>query len=148
MTETDFLSLLNSIDFSRRYWELCDHFPDRPTGQPNLGRKEDVLAAFAEVGVKPRYRQRTFEFDNERIGEFTWSGTFVKQHNGVELVFDGESNGAVLGSNFAVLAYNAQCLADPTFKRDPFSGPPPYPRPAHYGDLGALKEIVKQQRLA
>jgi hypothetical protein len=146
MTQTDFLSLLNDIGFSQRYWELCDRFPLRPTGLSNLGRKEDILAAFAEVGVKPRYHSgdRAFEFEEERIGDFTWAGVFVKQRYVVELMIGGESKGAGLGSNFAVLAYDARCLADPTFARDPFKGPPLYPRPDHNGDPAALREIVQQ----
>jgi hypothetical protein len=34
-------------------------------------------------------------------------------------------------------------LADPTFERDRFKDPPPYPRPDHNGDASALREIVK-----
>jgi hypothetical protein len=146
MTETDFLSLLNGIGFPERYWELCARFPVRPTGQANLGRKEDIFAAFAEVGVRPRYdsRDRSFEFEEERIGDFTWSGVFVKQRDGIELMIGGESKGARLGSNFAVLAYEARRLADPTFARDPCTGPAPYPRPAYNGEPAALREIVKE----
>jgi hypothetical protein len=144
MTETDFLSLLNGIDFPRRYWELCDRFPVRPTGQANLGRKEDILAAFAEADIKPRYRDRSFEFEEELISDFTWLGVFVKQRSGIELMIGGESTYARIGSNFAVLAYDARRLADPKFERDCFKGPPPYPRPDHNGDPTALREIVKQ----
>jgi hypothetical protein len=149
MTETDFLSLLNGVGFPQRYWEMCDRFPVRPIGQANVGRKEDILAAFAEVGVEPRYdsRDRSFEFEKEQIGDFAWSGVFAKQRSGVELMIGGESKFATLGSNFAVLAYQAQRLADPTFVRDPFKGAAPYPRPGHNGDPAALREIVKQHVL-
>ena len=146
MTETDFLWLLNGLDFPQRYWGLCERFPVGLTGQANLGRKEDILAAFAEVGVEPRYdsRDRSFAFEEERIGDFTWSGIFAKRRSGVELMIGGESKGARLGSNFAVLAYEARRLADPTFSRDPFHGPAPYPRPDSNGDPAALREIVKR----
>ena len=146
MTEADFLLLLNAIDFSHRYWELCERFPTHPTGQTNLGTKEDILAAFNEVGINPRYdsRDRSFEFEEERIGDYAWSGVFAKQRHGVELLFGGKSSSGCLGSNFAVLAYDARRAADPTFVRDPFKGPAPYPRPDHNGDANSLSEIVKQ----
>jgi hypothetical protein len=146
MTETDFLSLLNSVDFPRRYWDLCDRFPARPTGRANLGRREDILAAFAAAGVQSRFdsRDRSFEFEGERIGEFIWSGVFAKKTCGLELMIFGESKDAVIGSNFAVLAYDAKRLADPMFERSPVKGPPPYPRPDHNGDPSALQEIVLQ----
>ena len=56
----------------------------------------------------------------------------------------GESKDGVVGSNFAVLAYEAKPLANPTFERSPFKGPPPYPRPIHNGKATALREIVKR----
>jgi len=95
----------------------------------------------------PRYVSRTFTFEEENIGDFTWSGIFVKQRNGVELMISGESNDTALGSNFAALAYEARRLADPTFVRDPFEGPAPYPRPDPNGNVAALREIVKQHVL-
>ena len=43
MTELDFLWLLNSIEFPRRYWELCDRFPIRADGAEILpGRKRSL----------------------------------------------------------------------------------------------------------
>jgi hypothetical protein len=147
MTERAFLSLLNRIDFPRRYWEVCDRIRFGTSGQANLGRKEDILAAFAEAGVKARYdsRDRSFKFEEEVIGDLTWSGLFVKQRHGVELMISGTSTDARVGSNFAVLAYNAKRLADPAFERSPFGGgPPPYPRPDPGGDAAAMREVVKQ----
>jgi hypothetical protein len=147
MTKLDFLSLLNSIDFPRHYWDLCDRFPFAPNGNASSGRKKDILAAFAEMGIIPRYYSRgnpCFTFEEEQIGGFIWHGAFVEQrHGGVELCFTGKSGESVVGSNFAVMAYDAKRFADPTFQRDKFKGPPPYPRPVHNGDPIALREIVK-----
>lgn len=142
MTSADFLSLLSSIGFPQRYWELCASYPLRPDENVRRGRKEDVFGAFFEVGVTPRrYPDDAFEFEVEQIGEITWSGVFVKQRSGgVELMINGESNGTVvLGSNFAVLAHEVRLQSDPSFVRDQ-----PYPRPEHNGDPIALREIVKQ----
>ena len=146
MTDVDFLSLLNGIEFPRLYWELCEKFPIRPDVVGYSGRKEDILAAFREMGIVPRYdsRDRSFVCEEEKIGDFVWHGLFCKQRHGLELMFGGETKDAHLGSNFAVLAYDARQLADPTFQRNPFSGPPPYPRPVHNGDPAALKQIVKE----
>jgi hypothetical protein len=146
MIDQEFLSLLNAIDFPRRYWELCDRFPIDPSVAGHTGRKEDILAAFAEMGVTPKYTSkfRTFECEEEQIGDFLWRGVFTQQRHGLELSFGGESNGVPVGSNFAVMAYNAKQMADPSYKRDPFSGPPPYPRPNHNGVPEALKAIVKE----
>lgn len=82
--------------------------------------------------------------EREVIAGIEWCGTFMKQRNGLELMIDGESDDDRIGSNFAVLAYDAKQLADPSFERDPFTGPPPYPRPDHNGDSTALKAIVKE----
>jgi hypothetical protein len=147
VTNDELLDLLNSIDFPQQYWDLCDRFPVRPTGQANLGRKNDILAAFAESGVTPRYVENCFIFEEERIGDITWSATFVKQRHGVELMFDRASSASHIGSNFAVLAYEAKRRSDPMFHRDRFQGPPPYPRPGHNGDAAVLKDIVKSHVL-
>ena len=146
MTKTEFLSLLNAVDFPRRYWQLCDRFPIQPAVVKRSGRKDDVLAAFREMGIAPKYdyRDRSFTCEEEQIGSFVWSGVFCKQRNSLELLFGGESRDARLGSNFAVLAYDAKRLIDPTFERNRFSGPPPYPRPDHNGDPAALQTIVKE----
>jgi hypothetical protein len=143
MTEPEFLALLNSIDFPRLYWELCDRFPVR-AGTDSRGRKEDVVTAFREIGIIPRCDRQTFTIEEENIGDFVWSGVFVMQRHGLDLRFEGAAGSQYLGSNFAVLAYDAKKLADPAFERDRFCGPPPYPRPDHNGDPAALKEIVKQ----
>jgi len=147
VTDLEFLSLLNAIDFPRLYWELCDRFPLlRPGLERPSGWKEAILAAFQEMGVKPRYDpdERCFIFEEEEIGGFNWDGALFMQRNGVELTFGGQAQDAHLGTVLAVLAYDAKRLADPTFKRDRFAGPPPYPRPACNGDLATLKEIVKE----
>jgi hypothetical protein len=144
ITEREFLELLNSIEFPRLYWELCERFPVRPSGVANQGRKEEILAAFREMGIVPRYDSRTFTVEEEKIGDLTWSGVFVKQSHGLELMIQGMSETTSVGSNFAVLAYDAKKLADPSFEGDQFSRPPPYPRPDHNGDPVALKAIVKE----
>jgi hypothetical protein len=146
MTGEEFLWLLNSIDFPRRYWELCDRFPIRATGLLERGWKEAIVDAFQEMGVVSRYdaRDHSFECEQEQIGRLVWSGLFSKQRYGVELAFSGDSSAGHVGSNLAVLAYDAKRLADPTFQRDKFVGPPPYPRPAYNGDVVILKEIVKE----
>jgi hypothetical protein len=147
MTDQDFLSLLNSIDFPRLYWELCDRFPIRPVGLRHPGWKEAIIAAFTEMSIVPEYDpgDRLFTCEEEQIGDFVWHGALCKtRKSGIELMFSGQSQKIHLGSNFAVLAYDARKLADPTFKRDPFSGPPPYPRPADNSDPIELKEIVKE----
>lgn len=146
MTENELLSLLNDIGFSDRYWAFCDRFPIDASGTRKSGRKEDILAAFNEVGVTPECHalNSSYVCDREIIGGMEWSGVFVKQRSGLELIIDGESQDWRLGSNFAVLAYDAKQLADPSFKRDPFKGPPTYPRPDHNGDSAKLKEIVKE----
>jgi hypothetical protein len=147
MTDQDFLSLLNSIDFPRRYWELCDRYPIRGISMQGSGWKEAILAAFREMGVVPKYdsRDRSFACEEERIGDYVWSGLFCKtRKSGLELMFSGQSGDSHLGSNLAVLAYDAKRLADPTFTRDRFTGPPPYPRPADNHDLVELKMVVKE----
>jgi len=147
MTDQDFLSLLNSIDFPRRYWELCDRFPIRAIRPQKSGWKEAILAAFGEMAIVPEYypEDRLFTCEDEQIGDFVWHGALCKtRQSGIELMFGGQSRDRHLGSNLAVLAYDAKRLADPTFERNPFSGPPPYPRPADNNDPVELKEVVKE----
>jgi hypothetical protein len=146
MSDLDLLSLLNTIEFPRLYWELCDRFPIRASCGRDSGWKEAILTAFGEVDIVPAYHSndRSFICEQEQIGDIVWSGVLCKQRYGLELLFGGESKDTHLGSNFAVLAYDAKRLAYPAYMRDRFIGPPPYPRPAYNGDLAALMEIVKE----
>lgn len=145
MTDNEFLSLLNEIGFPDRYWSLCERFPVDLSIKGKAGTKKDIVAAFREVDVIPECPEANAYFcEREVIGGMEWSATFCKQRSGLELMIDGESKDGCVGSNFAVLAYEAKQLADPLFKRDPFKGPPPYPRPDHNGDAAALKEIIKE----
>jgi hypothetical protein len=70
--------------------------------------------------------------------------SFANRATDSNCYFDGQAKNARVGSNFAVLAYDAKRLADPSFERHRFAGPPPYPRPDHNGDPDALKAIVKE----
>src|SRR5262245_29305273 len=99
MSDQELLSLLNTIDFPRRYWELCDRFPLDPSVVGHTGRKKDILAAFAEMGITPKYTSkfRTFECEEEQIGGYVWRGVFIQQRHGLELSFWGRSNGAGAG---------------------------------------------------
>jgi hypothetical protein len=147
MTDNEFLSLLNTIDFPRVYWELCDRFPLRPGRPPNPHWREAVSAAFREMGIVPRYNssEQLFTCEDEQIGNYVWSAALWQQrHGGLELTFGGQSGRTHVGTSLAVMAYEARRLADPTFKRDQFTGTPPYPRPAHNADLAALRKIVKE----
>ena len=148
MQKDEFLRLLNSIDFSEHYWALCERFPLRPGSSiPLRGKKEDVIDAFHEVGVTARYdsRDRSFLVEEETIGDLTWHALFVKQRSGgVELMIGGEGGSEYIGSNFAVLAYEAKQQSDSMFKRDPFKGPPPYPRPHYNNDQEVLRALVKE----
>lgn len=145
MTETELLALLNEIGFPDRYWALCDRFPVDPSATGNSGKKKDIVSAFTDVDVVPEFpANNAYVCERENIAGIEWTGTFCKQRSGLELMIDGESEDCRVGSNFAVLAYDAKQLADSSFKRDPFKGPPPYPRPDHNGDPAALKEIVKE----
>jgi hypothetical protein len=146
---SDFLLLLASINFSRRYWDLCERFPSKSITSASAGRKDDIVAAFTSMGITPRYDSRgpSFTFEEEKIGGFLWVSTFVKQGRSAELIFFGKYNGSTIGSNFAVMAYDSKRFADPSFQLDRFNGPPRYPRPVHNGDRLAICEIVKEHVL-
>lgn len=149
-TQTDLLTVLNAVDFPRLYWEMCDRFPLHPS-ELKQGTKADFLAAFRDVGITPRYESQTFTFEEEEIAGILWSAVFIKQRYGLELRLEGSGGNESLGSNLAVLAYEAKKLADPNYKRDMFNGPPPYPRPDHRGNpivlRGILDEFVRLIRL-
>jgi hypothetical protein len=144
MTNDAFLRLLVSIDFSAKYWALCDRFPLVP-GSSYSGTKQQVLAAFEASGVSPRYdsRDRSYEFELERIGGIQWSALFAKKRSGPELMFSGVGSEGYIGSNFAVLAYDARRLEDPGFFQNRFSGPAPYPRPSVSSDT-ELEALVRE----
>jgi hypothetical protein len=147
MNQQEFLALLNSVEFTDRYWLLCDRFPFKPGSDFFRGTKKDVIAALEEIGASPKYCKidRSYRVGEERIGEFLWWGLFVKQRSGgLELMVVGESGDERVGGNFAVLAYEAKRFADPTFSRDRFKGPPPYPRPHYNGNTDELRAIAKE----
>jgi hypothetical protein len=131
MTTEDFLHVLAALDFPAKYWALCERFPSVP-GSSFAGTKQEVLAAFQAAGVAARYdsRDRSYEVEAETIDFVQWSALFAKQRSGPEFMISGVGPEGRVGSNFAVLAYDAKRMEDPTFMRSPFSGPPPYPRPA------------------
>lgn len=130
MTSEAFLKILVSIDFSEKYWALCDRYSSDFTNLYN-GQKTDVLAAFRALNIEARYdgRDRPYAFEVGKIGEIEWSALFVKQRYSQELMISGLGPDGRLGSNLAVLAYEAKRVADTSFSRSPFSGPAPYPRP-------------------
>jgi hypothetical protein len=111
------------------------------------GRKGDILEALAGMGIKPAYdkRDRSMTFEDETIAGVRWSALIVRQNSIIECMFAGKAGGRLVGSNFAVLAYEARQAADPTFKRESFKAPARYPRPHHRGSPDNLKEIVVQE---
>lgn len=131
MTHEDLLRLLVQSEFPSKYWAWCDRHPLRP-GSLYEGLKEDVLAAFRGLGIEPKYdrRDRSYVIEPETIDSTLWEALFVKQRSGLEFMFSGTGPSGRVGSNLAVLAYDAKRLEDPAFSRSPFSGPPPYPKPS------------------
>jgi hypothetical protein len=131
MTNEEFLRLLAALEFPVKYWALCERFP-LVQGSSFSGTKQEVLSAFQAAGVAARYdsRDRSYEVEAETIGSVKWSALFAKQRSGPDFMMTGVGPEGRIGSNFAVLAYEAKLLEDPSFTRSPFSGSPPYPRPA------------------
>ena len=146
MTDLEFLSLLNTVEFPRLYWELCNRFPTGVGPARPPGWKEAIMVAFQEMGVNATYEysERYFICEEEKISGFIWHGSLFMQRYDVELIFSGQSQSTHLGTNLAVLAYDARTMVDPTFKRDRFAGPPLYPRPAYNGNLDDLSGIVRE----
>jgi hypothetical protein len=147
MNNEIFLHKLNSINFSERYWALCERYPLVWSDNYGKGTKKDVLIALEEAGAKVVYHSvdRSYEIEPELIADYLWSGLFVKQKSGgLELVVSGKRESERVGSNFAVLAYDAKQASDPNFERSSFGGPPPYPRPFYNGDPVLLKSIAKE----
>jgi len=143
MTQQEFLRLLLSIDFPAKYWALCDRYPRNPQSSYR-GQKAEVIAAFEELDAKPRYdsRDRSYEVETEVIAGLEWSALFVIQRSGPELMMSAAGPSGTIGSNFAVLAYDAKVLEAPTFSRSPFSGAAPYPRP-DVASPDALRSLIR-----
>jgi hypothetical protein len=143
MTQPDFLRLLLSIDFPTKYWALCDRYPRNPQASYR-GQKAEVVSAFQELDAKPRYdsRDRSYEVEGEVISGLEWSALFVMQRSGPKFMMSAVGPSGTIGSNFAVLAYDAKVLEDPTFSRSPFSGPAPYPRP-DAASPEALRSLIR-----
>jgi hypothetical protein len=139
ITQEELLRSLNAIDYPRRYWEFSDRYPSIPYAL-NPGRKEDIAAAFKEIGVKPKLVERVcYEVESEEIGGEVWSGEMVKKSNWLEFRFGNSLIGSDhVGGELTSLAYEAAQLANPSFQRDP-----PYPRPEHNGDPETIKQLVK-----
>jgi len=144
MTTEDLLRTLLTIGFPEKYWELCERYSSAATSS-YAGQKAEVLALFRALEVEPRYdaRDRSYELPAEKIGELEWTATFAKQRTSQEFLISGVGPNVRVGSNFAVLAYEAKRLASPTFSRSPFSGPPPYPRP-QAADSAALAGLIRE----
>ncbi len=143
MTTEDLLRILLSIDFPEKYWSLCDRYSSSAASAYN-GQKAEVLAFFRALDVESRYdaRDRSYVLETEKIGPIEWSALFAKQRAAQELMISGVGPNGRVGSNFAVLAYEAMRLADPSFSRSPFSGPPPYPRP-QVVNAAALEGLIR-----
>ena len=144
MTTEDLLRALLSIDFSEKYWALCERYSSNATSAYS-GQKAEILAFFRALGTEPRYeaRDRSYVVEVETIGEMEWHALFAKQRSGQELMIAGIGPIGRVGSNFAVLAYEAKRLADANFSRSPFSGPTPYPRP-QVASAAALEGLINE----
>jgi hypothetical protein len=149
MTQADLLALLNCISFSDRYWAICDRYaPDLSKLVPKALSKQALIEAFQPSGVATNYdsRDRSISIDLGAASGRSWSAVFNASGTGLlEFSLVGRNQSGMIGSNFAVLAYDAKRITDPSYTRDRFSkGPPPYPRPSHNGDLTALSAIIEQ----
>jgi hypothetical protein len=147
MTQADLLAVLGASGFPEHYWALCARHPYAATGQMHRSlTKQEIMAAFTSLGLEPRYdaRDRSITIDLGGFGGRTWQGVFAASRSGgLELIMAGSGEQDRIGSNFAVLAYDAKRHVDPSFFRDRFGdGPPPYPRPSHNGQSDKLADIV------
>jgi len=147
MTQADLIVVLSKTQVPEAYWSLCDRHLPMPSVNPSRSMtKQELVSAFEVAGTKPRYdaRDRSLTLDLGRLDDRAWEGVFSAQRSGLlELALVGKGEHDTIGDNFAVLAYDAKRHADPSFSRDRFNGPPPYPRPAHNGDPNRLAEIVR-----
>jgi len=144
MTTEALLRVLLSINFPEKYWALCDRYSSSPTVVYS-GQKTEVLAFFRALNVEPRYdaRDRSYAVESEKIGGVEWTALFAKQRSSQELILSGVGPNGSVGSNFAVLAFEAKRLEEPSFSRSPFSGLPPYPRP-QVANAAALEGLVQE----
>jgi hypothetical protein len=147
MTQANLIAILSLTRFPEAYWSLCDRHPTLLSANPSRPmKKQELISAFDSAGTKPRYdaRDRSLTLDLGKLDNRAWEGVFSAQRSGfLELALFGKGEHDTIGSNFAVLAYDAKRHADPNFSRDRFNGPPPYPRPAHNGQVHQLVEIVR-----
>jgi hypothetical protein len=144
MATEHLLRILLSIDFPEKYWDLCDRHSSSAENAYS-GQKAEIVSLFRALNVEPRYdaRDRSYVIETEKIGKVEWSALFAKQRAAQELMIAGVGPSGRIGSNFAVLAYEAKRLADPSFTRSPFSGPPPYPRP-QVANAVALESLIQE----
>jgi hypothetical protein len=144
MDHTDFLALLNEIDFPDRYWNVVESFKCTETLERKNNR-EEIGRAFLELGlVETSYVSHGgFVTPSIVIGGIPTDG-MLSNRSGLEMIFSGMT-GEVhhFGGGFANLAYKAKQLADPSYSRSPFDGPKPYPRPGYQAEFCALVEVVR-----
>lgn len=148
MTKADLIVALSGTSFSERYWALCNQHPNlKGTTPPRSLTKTVSLSAFERSPSPPRYdaRDRSISIDLGSFSGRDWEGIFSASRSGLlELTLIGKDEYDTVGSNFPVLAYDAKRKVDPNFSRDRFSsGPPPYPRPSHNGEVEQMAAIAE-----
>ncbi len=138
LTESGFYGAVASADFATRYYGLCSRFPIR--GIPGCKcTKADVMRILAGMARIAGWCSKDNSYSTEvklRTGVIH-IGFVVQKGNMVEFWFWVEQANQPLGSNYAVIAFEAtKALKGATPN-------PPYPRPCFY-TLDDLRDVLAE----
>lgn len=138
LTEGDFYAVVASIGFAKRYYGLCSRFPLR--GVPGCKcTKADVTRILAGIGRTSGWcsKDNSYSADVKLGAEVIHIGFVIQKQSMVEFWLWVEQGKQPLGSNYAVIAFEATKALKGAIPS------PPYPRPLFY-TLDELREILTE----
>ena len=138
LTEDGFYSVVASTDFVRRYYGLCSRFPLRGTSDCKC-TTADVMQILAGMQRTAGWcsNDRSYRTDVTLGTGVIHMGFVIQKRSMVEFWFWVQQAGQRLGSNFAVIAFEATKASKRTIPS------PPYPCPLFY-TLDDLQEVLAE----
>ena len=140
------LGILAQGGFVREYVDLCGHYPRTNYADERLKLDFDKVTGLfkaCDPSAKASKKWRMFEFGQERIGGWVWTGSLViKTYDGLDPMLEGvtEDGTESVGSNWISLADDARMLLPETVRPSHTD----FSRPYYDGSMPTMERMVPE----